>query len=72
MFITLLLNRSNVVSATATGHASEVVNEFHEICQILLGGRGAWRITKVEGIIKASEPLDSKMTWSLKAQLKSQ
>lgn len=72
MFTTVLLNRSNVVSATAVGHPSDVIDNFHRLCSLLFSGKGAWRITKVEGTLKDSEALESMTTWSLKAKLKSQ
>lgn len=70
MFDTFLLNRSGVITATAKGHATDVLREFHCACAAVLSNRGPWRIIKVEGKISDSATLDSEMTWSLKAKLK--
>jgi hypothetical protein len=70
VFDTILLNRSNVLTATAKGHGTDVLDEFRMLCQLVFARKGAWRIEKVEGKISDKTELDSDMTWSLRAKLK--
>lgn len=70
MFDTILLNRSNVLTATAKGHGTDVLDDFRRLCQLVFESKGAWRIEKVEGKISDKEELDSEMSWSLRAKLK--
>lgn len=58
------------VTATAQGHADEVVTKFREVCQLVFIDKGAWRITRVHGECFPEMRLDSEMTWSLRAERK--
>lgn len=70
MFKFLNLSEDGVVSAKATGHPTDVLAEFHGVCTLLLGGRGAWRITEVGGTCSDEMFHDSEMEWILLAKVK--
>lgn len=70
VFHSLTLTDEGVISAVAEGHPTDVVAAFHDVCEVLLTRRGAWRITDVKGSCGDNERLDSKMEWSLIAKLK--
>lgn len=69
-FVTLELSNDGVVTATAKGHPTDVMIQFHEVSRLLLHSRGAWRITKVEGKAPPEVNLDSDMKWKLVATAK--
>lgn len=69
-FKVLTLHQEGLVQATATGHPTDVIEAFRKVCELLLSGKGAWRITKVEGNCSPDEPLDSSMEWNLLAVTK--
>lgn len=71
MFTSMVLLPEGKVVATAKGHPDEVVRAFREVCQLVLGGSGPWRITKVLGECSDGVVLDSEMEWTLEAKRKS-
>lgn len=70
MIFQSLTLKDGTITATATGHPSEVVTAFHAVCQILLSSRGPWRITEVNGSCPDEFTLDSEMGWGLIAKSK--
>lgn len=70
IFCILDLSKDGVVTATAKGHATDVVNRFRDVAELLLGSRGAWRITNVVGTCPENDRLDSDMEWVLIAKSK--
>lgn len=72
VFHSLAQDETGLVMATATGHATEVVETFRKVCSLLLSGRGAWRICSVRGEIGPTEEMDSEMHWTLMARPKRQ
>lgn len=70
IFGDLKLSKDGVVTASAKGHPSDVHTEFHKVCQLLLGSRGAWRVTDVTGTCPDETELDSDMRWVLIAKSK--
>lgn len=70
MFRVLALDETGTVTASAEGHASEVIEDFHSVCTLLLAKKGPWRITDVTGSIPDGDELDSAMEWVLIAKIK--
>lgn len=70
IFHSLALNNEGMVTASAEGHANEVVEDFHSVCSLLLAARGPWRITQVVGACEEGTELDSEMQWTLIAKVK--
>lgn len=70
IFCKLELSEDGQVTASAKGHGTEVLKAFHEVCTLLLGSRGAWRITDVTGACPDEAELDSDMRWMLIAAAK--
>lgn len=70
MFSSLILTENGTITAKAQGHPTDVIKDFHSVCSLLLGHRGAWRITDVDGICPDEEFFDSEMNWTLVAKLK--
>lgn len=70
IFKYIVLLDERIVEARMEGHADAVIEDFREVAARLLSARGAWRITEVTGRISDEEILDSKMQWTLKAELK--
>jgi hypothetical protein len=64
-----LIQDEMVLIASATGHATDVINIFRQVADLIFVNQGAWRITAVNGVCPPSG-LDSDMHWHLKAQLK--
>jgi len=59
-----------LVEAKAEGHPTDVINEFHEMCSVLLSPYGPWRISQVHGTFRENTDLDSKMRWQLTGMTK--
>lgn len=64
-----LESKIKVLHVTATGHPTDVIQAFHELCTIVLG-RQPWRISYVQGNCYGGESRDSSMTWDLRAHTK--
>ena len=61
----------NLLTVTATGHATLVMEEFHALAKIVLQGKGPWKIDYVEGRHTYEEgKVDSDMLWTLTASSK--
>lgn len=70
-FHSLIMTENGVITAKAEGHATEVVRAFRDVCDILLATRGAWRMTRIEGLSSDDDQYDSDMSWQLEAKNKS-
>jgi hypothetical protein len=70
VFHELELSKDGIVKAEAEGHATEVLEAFRSVCQILLGNMGPWKISYVNGECLDGEVLDSEMKWKLIAKTK--
>lgn len=70
IFRSLNLTKDGYVMAEAKGHPTAVVEAFWKVSDLLLGGRGRWRITEVRGFCTNDNDLDSEMEWVLHANLK--
>lgn len=65
-----LIDDSSVLKATAEGHATDVIQVFFEIANIIFQGQGPWRIFYVNGVAFDEDRFDSSMKWTLAAKLK--
>lgn len=70
IFVCLDLSADGVVTARAVGHPDEVIEAFHSVSSLLLGTKGAWRMTEVKGVCADDTPFESDMTWYLTSKLK--
>jgi hypothetical protein len=70
IFRGLELDKDGVVTAQAEGHATDVLIAFREVCQLLLGEQGPWKIMYVNGECLEGNVLDSEMKWKLMAKTK--
>lgn len=69
-FHSLNLVPTGTVLATAKGHPTDIVKTFREVCDLLLGDIGPWRMTKIHGTCSDEKDHDSDMTWDLEAKVK--
>jgi hypothetical protein len=70
VFVSLILHKDGHIQAEATGHGTEVIDQFHAVSSLLLSPRGPWRIVEVNGSIAHDVQFDSDMSWTLRSELK--
>jgi hypothetical protein len=70
IFRTVSLTDDGTVIAQAEGHATDVINRFRDVAELLLTTRGPWRITEVKGTCDERTEWDSDMVWILIAKSK--
>jgi hypothetical protein len=71
-FLRIELDNDGLLIATATGHPTVVIEEFHALSKLLLERKGPWRIDYIEGrfTVGETERVDSDMLWTLRSSPK--